>query len=111
MSTTDQMHDLAVAEHEHDHDHELNLVLDFEEAEALRTWLLKSVADGASALDDPLVNGVLGRLGRAVDTIRATIGVRRELEQAGLAVAHLSDDQVRDLGHRISEATLPGVRT
>jgi hypothetical protein len=38
------------------------------------------------------------------------VNVRRELEQAGLDVAHLTDDQVRELGRRVSDAALPGIR-
>jgi hypothetical protein len=89
----------------------LVLELDLQEAEALRAWLLKATADGVTSLDDPLVNGVLAKLARSVDAIHATVNVRRELEQAGLAVAHLSDDEVRELGRRISDAALPGIRS
>ena len=86
------------------------LDLGLDEAEALRAWLLKASADGATSLDDPLVNGVLGQLGRAVDAVRAVVNVRLELRQAGLDVAHLTDEQVRELGRRVSEAAQPGVR-
>jgi hypothetical protein len=88
------------------------IVLEFglHEAEAMRTWLLKPAADGTTSLDDPAVNGALAKLGRAVDAALATANVRRELEQVGLDVAHLSDEQVRDLGRRVSEAALPGIR-
>lgn len=88
----------------------LTLDVGLEEAEALRAWLLKATADGATSLDDPLVGSVLGRLGRAVDAVRTVVNVRLELQQAGVDVAHLSDDQVRELGRRVSEATVPGIR-
>jgi hypothetical protein len=38
------------------------------------------------------------------------VNVRLQLQQAGLDVAHLTDEQVRELGRRVSEAALPGVR-
>jgi hypothetical protein len=43
--------------------------------------------------------------------VHATVNVRRELEQVGLEVAHLSDEQVRELGRRVSDAALPGIRS
>jgi hypothetical protein len=107
MSTIDQYTDQV---HEFDADTTLALELELGEAEALRAWLLKATAEGATSLDDPLVNGALAKLGRAVDTVHATVNVRRELEQAGLEVAHLSDDQVRELGRRVSDAAMPGIR-
>jgi hypothetical protein len=78
------------------------------EAEALRAWLLKPAADGATSLDDPLVSRVLSRLGLEVDGARSAINVRRELVQAGISVDHLSDEQLRDLGSRIA-AMKPGI--
>jgi hypothetical protein len=107
MSTTDQLRDQF---HEFDADTTLALELELTEAEALRAWLLKATAEGMTSLDDPLVNGVLAKLGRTVDAIHATVNVRRELEQAGLEVAHLTDDQVRELGRRVSDAAMPGIR-
>lgn len=107
MSTTDQLTDQF---HEFDADTMLALELELQEAEALRGWLLKATAEGVTSLDDPLVNSALAKLGRAVDAVHATVNVRRELEQVGLAVAHLSDDQVRELGRRVSEAAMPGIR-
>ena len=107
MSTTDQMSDQF---HDFEADSALVLELEMPEAEALRAWLLKATAEGVTSLDDPLVNSALAKLGRAVDTVHATVNVRRELEQAGLEVAHLSDEQVRELGRRVSDAALPGIR-
>ncbi len=91
-------------------DPKLSLGLRLGEAEALRTWLLKPAGDGTTSLDDPLVSRVLAELGRTVDAVRATVNVRHELEQAGLGVDHLSDDEVRELGRRVTEASLPGAR-
>jgi hypothetical protein len=104
MSTTDQMSDFEVEDL--DSEPRLTLDLGLRDAEALRNWLLKPASDGTTALDDPLVNSVLVELGRAVDAVQATVQVRRELEQAGLSVAHLSDEQVRELGRRVSDAAL-----
>jgi hypothetical protein len=88
----------------------ITLEMPLNEAEAVRTWLLKPAADGTTSLDDPVLNGVLTKLGRAVDVVRATVNVRRELQQAGLDIAHLSDEQVRELGRRVSEAAQPSIR-
>lgn len=109
MSTTDQMTESSFGEF--DAETTLALELELQEAEALRAWLLKATAEGVTSLDDPLVNSALAKLGRAVDSIHATVNVRRELEQAGLDVAHLTDDQVRQLGRRVSDAALPGIRS
>jgi hypothetical protein len=107
MSISDQLTDQF---HGFDADTMLALELELREAEALRAWLLKATAEGVTSLDDPLVNSALAKLARAVDTVHATVNVRRELEQAGLEVAHLSDDQVRELGRRVSDAAMPGIR-
>jgi hypothetical protein len=109
MSTTDQTTDL-----EGDRLGQppvITLDLSLQEAEALRAWLLKAGVDGSTSLDDPLVNVTLTKLGRAVDVVQATENVRRELEQAGVNVGQLTDDQVRDLGRRISEAAAPAFRS
>lgn len=109
MSTTDHMTDARFDDF--DAGTMLALELELSEAEALRAWLLKATAEGVTSLDDPLVNSALAKLGRAVDAVHATVNVRHELEQAGLDVAHLTDDQVRSLGRRVSEAALPGIRS
>ncbi len=80
----------------------IDLELALPEAEALRAWLLKPAADGATSLEDPLVSRVLSRLGLEVDGARSAINVRRELVQAGVSVDHLSDEQIRELGSRIA---------
>jgi hypothetical protein len=93
-----------------DHDSALTIELPLSEAEALRTWLLKPAQDGTTSLDDPLVSRALTKLGTAIDTVLATVNVRRELQQAGLAVDHLSDEQVCELGRRVAQAATPGIR-
>jgi hypothetical protein len=108
MSTTDQMTEFGVDQL--DGAPVLALELELPEAEALRAWLLKATAEGTTSLDDPHVNAALTKLAHAVDGIHASVNVRRELEQAGLEVAHLTDAQVRELGRRVSEAALPGIR-
>jgi hypothetical protein len=108
MTTTDHLADLQVAEL--DPDARLSLDLGLDEAEALRAWLLKASADGRNSLDEPLVSGCLTKLGRALDTMHAISNVRRELAQTGLGIAHLSDEHVRDLGRRVSEAAQPAIR-
>jgi hypothetical protein len=109
MSTTDQMTEPSFGEF--DSGTMLALELELREGEALRAWLLKATAEGVTSLDDPLVNSALSKLGRAVDAVHATVNVRHELEHAGLDVAHLTDDQVRELGRRVSDAALPGIRS
>jgi hypothetical protein len=115
VSTTDQTTDRAVAQTSEgvgDIDHERALTLEFalSEAEALRTWLLKPAQDGTTSLDDPLVSRALAKLAAAIDTVLATVNVRRELQQAGLAIDHLSDEQVCELGRRVAQAATPGIR-
>ena len=91
-------------------DPRIGLELELPEAEALRAWLLKAAADGATSLDDPLVSRVLSKLGLEVDYARSAVNVRQELVQAGFSVNHLSDEQLRELGSRIAEAASPGAR-
>lgn len=115
MSATDQITDRALeqtSEGVGDVNHESTLTLDLalSEAEALRTWLMKPAQDGTTSLDDPLVSRALTKLGMAIDTVLATVNVRRELQQAGLTIDHLSDEQVCDLGRRVAQAATPGIR-
>lgn len=115
MSTTDLTTDRALeqtSEGVGDVDHEPTLTLDLalSEAEALRTWLLKPAQDGTTSLEDPLVSRTLTKLGTAIDTVLSTVNVRRELQQAGLAIDHLSDEQVCDLGRRVAQAATPSIR-
>jgi hypothetical protein len=116
MSTTDLTTNGAV-EHQTgepvgDVDRERTLTFDLtlSEAEALRTWLLKPAKDGTTSLDDPLVSHALAKLGTAIDSVLATVNVRHELRQAGLAVEHLTDEQVCELGRRVAQAATPGIR-
>jgi hypothetical protein len=88
----------------------IELDLQLSEAEALRAWLLRPAKDGSTSLEDPLVSRVLAQLGQEVDAVHATVKVRRELEDAGIAVDHLSDEQMRGLARRVAEAARPGVR-
>ncbi len=116
MGATDQLTEqvaqtTAQLESEPGHEPMLTLDLSLGQAEALRAWLLKPAEDGTTSLDDPFVSSVLAELGRSVDTVLATVNVRRELQQAGLSVDHLSDDQVRELGQRVADAASPGVRS
>ena len=93
-----------------DRERTLRLDLALSEAEALRTWLLKPAKDGTTSLDDPLVSRALTKLGTAIDTVLSTVNVRHELQQAGLAIDHLSDEQVCELGRRVTQAATPGIR-
>lgn len=115
MSTTDLTNDRALEQTSEglgnvDREPALTLDLAMSEAEALRTWLLKPAQDGTTSLDDPLVSRVLTQLGTAIDTVLSTVNVRRELQQAGLVIDHLSDDQVCDLGRRVAQAATPSSR-
>jgi hypothetical protein len=116
VSTTDLSTNGAVAQQasepagEGGHERTLTLDLALSEAEALRTWLLKPAQDGTTSLDDPLVSHALAKLGTAIDTVLTTVNVRRELQQAGLAVEHLSDEQVCELGRRVAQAAIPSIR-
>jgi hypothetical protein len=84
----------------------LTMVLSFDQAKALRTWLLKPAADGSSTMDDEVLKPVINELCHELDHRDGVHAVRQELEQAGLATAQLSDEQVAVLGRRISDAKL-----
>jgi hypothetical protein len=116
MSTTDQTtNDLVEPTHEPAvepvDEPTIELDLPLSEAEALRAWLLKPAKDGSTSLDDPLVSRALAKLGQEVDAVLATVKVRRELEHAGIAVDHLSDEEMRGLARRVAEAARPGMRS
>jgi hypothetical protein len=85
--------------------HVIHLELTFAEADAVRSWLLKPAADGRSALDEELVKASLVKLAHALDYVWAVASLREELENAGLPVERLSDEQVADLGRRLSKAS------
>jgi hypothetical protein len=76
------------------------------EAQALRNWLLKPAVDGSSTMDDEVLKPVVDRLSHELDHRESVAAVRHELEQAGLATARLTDEQVASLSARISEHKL-----
>ncbi len=86
------------------------LDLSLEEANALRAWLLKPTADGATALDDSLVNASLKKLSGAIDKVEAVADIRRELEEAGFDTNGMDDDQMAELGRRIGQVSSRGLR-
>jgi hypothetical protein len=88
----------------------VSVELSMSEAGALRAWLLKPAADGSTALDDALVNAALKKLGGALDRVEAVATVRRELEEAGFSTDDLDDEQVAELGRRISQASQQALR-
>lgn len=91
-------------------DRTVGLELSLVEASALRAWLLKPASDGSTALDDSMVNAALKKISSAIDRIEAVDEIRRELEEAGFATAEMDDDQLAELGRRISQASNRGLR-
>jgi hypothetical protein len=87
-------------------EHEIGLQLSIEEGRALKAWLLKPAADGASALEDAQLKSTLMQLGAQLDYIEGVSSVRNELEQAGFATENMSDEEVAALGRKIAEAGL-----
>jgi ketosteroid isomerase-like protein len=85
-------------------DNQITLSFSFEEAEALNRWMLKPAQDGGLAADDLGVRPGLMKIRTAVEHAQAIAAVRHELEQAGVPTQHLSDQQVAQLGRRISQA-------
>lgn len=83
---------------------EITLTFSLEEADALNRWLLKPTQDGGIAADDATVMPGLMKIRTAVEYAQAIAAVRHELEQAGVPTQHLSDQQVAQLGRRISQA-------
>ena len=83
---------------------QITLTFSFEEAEALNRWMLKPSQDGGLAADDSAVRPGLMKIRTAVEHSQAIAAVRHELEQAGVPTQHLSDQQVAQLGRRISQA-------
>jgi ketosteroid isomerase-like protein len=83
---------------------QITLTFSFEEAEALNRWMLKPAQDGGLAADDQTVRPGLMKIRTAVEHAQAIAAVRHELEQAGVPTQHLSDQQVAQLGRRISQA-------
>lgn len=83
---------------------QITLTFSFEEAEALNRWMLKPSQEGGLAADDAAVRPGLMKIRTAVEHAQAIAAVRHELEQAGVPTQHLSDQQVAQLGRRISQA-------
>lgn len=83
---------------------QITLAFSFEEAEALNRWMLRPAQDGGLAADDAAVRPGLMKIRTAVEQAQAIAAVRRELEHAGVPTQHLSDQQVAQLGRRISQA-------
>ena len=83
----------------------ISLDLTFEEAEALARWLVKPAQDGTSAIDDAALKPAVMKLRTVVEREQAVRNVRKELEQAGVQTGHLTDQQVVQLGRRISAVT------
>jgi ketosteroid isomerase-like protein len=83
---------------------QITLTFTFDEAEAINQWMLKPSQDGALAADDSAVQPGLLKIRSAVEHMQAILAVRHELEQAGVPTQHLSDQQVAQLGRRISQA-------
>jgi hypothetical protein len=81
----------------------ITLTFSLQEAEALNRWMLKPSHDGAFAGDDADVRPAAMKLRGAVEYVQAIAAVRHELEQAGVVTKHLSDQQVAQLGRRISQ--------
>jgi hypothetical protein len=86
---------------------QIRLDLEVDEANALHQWLLKSMHDGATALDDPLVSGTLQKLSHGLEFVNTVDAVRQELEGAGFDTVDMDDDQVAGLARRIREANGP----
>ena len=87
-------------------EHEVGLQLSMSEARALKAWLLKPAADGASALEEDELKSTLVQLGAQLDYLDGVSTVRAELEQAGFPTENMSDDEVAALGRKIAEAPL-----
>jgi hypothetical protein len=87
-------------------EHRITLDLSVEEAQALKGWLLQTGSDGNTALDDEYVKPTLVQLDSALNYVEGVSTVRRELEAAGFHTESMSDDEVAELGRRISDAPL-----
>jgi hypothetical protein len=100
-ATTHSNNDFEVADED---TQPVAIELSLAEAEALHTWLLKATADGSTSLEDPQVSAALTALSRTLDEVRLVNNVRRELSGLGVSTAHLSNDEVRELGRRVAQA-------
>ena len=81
----------------------IRLELDLEQANSLHQWLLKSMHEGETALDDALVSAALQKLTHELEFANTVSAVREELEAAGFDTAGVEDEQVAELAHRIRE--------
>ena len=88
----------------------VSLDLSLVEAQALRAWLLKPLKDGSSALDNGPVKSAMVKLGAELDFMEAVAAVRDELETAGFATTGLDDEEVAELGRRISQTAAQRLR-
>ncbi|HEX4466142.1 MAG TPA: hypothetical protein VH025_03055 [Solirubrobacteraceae bacterium] len=79
------------------------------EAEALYGWLMKPANDGSTAIEDPLVSRSLAKIRDATDVVRAAVNIRVQLQEVGLAAEHLSDEDLRELAGRLSQAAAPSL--
>lgn len=84
--------------------------LSLQEAQSLRDWLMRPLADGSTGLDEPGVKGAMAKLTAELDFVEAVASVRMELEQAGLTARALTDAQVAQLGRRISSTSAQRLR-
>jgi hypothetical protein len=84
----------------------INLELTVPEGEALRAWLLTATNDGRTALDDSHVKSATMKLGTLLDVIGAVAKVRDVLDNAGFDTADMTDDQLLEIGTKISETSL-----
>ena len=82
----------------------IRLELDIEQANALHQWLLKSMHEGETALDDALVSAAIQRLSQEIEFVSTVSAVREELEAVGLDTADLDDEGVAELAQRIRDA-------
>ncbi len=83
--------------------------LSLSEAEGLYGWLMKPANDGSTALDDPLLSRALTKMREATDSVRTALKLRSDLQEAGLASDHLSDDQLRELAQKLAQSATPSL--
>ena len=110
MAALDESSGLPTATPAGDDSRPLTLELSLAEARALRSWLLKPLGDGSTALDDNLVKAATVRLGTELDFIEAVDSVREELEAAGFQTEDMSDQEIAELSRRISQASSQRLR-
>ena len=84
--------------------------LSLQEAQSLRDWLMRPLADGTTGLDEPGVKGAMAKLTAELDFVEAVASVRMELEQAGLTARTVTVAQVAQVGRRISSTSAQRLR-